>query len=219
MEGGEQLSAHRNYQVALDLAKTKLRKCDPAEAARASGSEIINQTIGEIRLKVMFLGWPVEVGWPQGEIVYAGNIAEEVSVWHQILILHYLTNAKPVSLSGNLVTFRQLEGGEVYYPTFQKRANLRLLQGFGEFPERLPVVGEEIGGRPAEIGDASIRVPAFPKVPITLAVWRGDEEFPPECNIVFDATISTFLSTEDVVVLCQETVSRLLKLAKVRWPG
>lgn len=219
MEGGDQLSVHKNYQVALDLAKAQFQKSDPVKLARASGAKVLKHAGEGVRLGLVFMGWPVEIAWPEGEVVYAETVSGEVSVWHQILVLHYLVNAKPADPSGKLITFRQLEGGEVYYPTFQKRASLRLLHTFGEFPERLQVVGEEIGGSPGGIGDASICIRAFPKVPITIAIWKGDQEFPPECNIVFDATISTFLSTEDVVVLCQETVSRLVKLAKVRWPS
>ena len=57
-------------------------------------------------------------------------------------------------------------------------------------------------------------IKAFPRVPIIMIFWSGDEEFPPEARILFDSTISTYLSTEDVAVLSQQTVFGLIKWAK-----
>jgi Domain of unknown function (DUF3786) len=46
-------------------------------------------------------------------------------------------------------------------------------------------------------------------VPVTLALWRGDEELTPAGNILFDASISGYLEAEDITVLC-ETITRAL---------
>jgi hypothetical protein len=51
-------------------------------------------------------------------------------------------------------------------------------------------------------------------VPIALIFWSGDEEFQPEARILFDSTIPTYLSTEDVAVLAQQTVFGLINCAK-----
>ncbi len=47
-----------------------------------------------------------------------------------------------------------------------------------------------------------------------MIFWSGDEEFPPEARILFDSTVPTYLSTEDVAVLSQQTVFGLIKWAK-----
>ncbi|GAI34732.1 unnamed protein product, partial [marine sediment metagenome] len=48
----------------------------------------------------------------------------------------------------------------------------------------------------------------------TLVLWRGDEEFPPSGSIMFDATISDYLSAEDITVLCQTIAWKLVKSLK-----
>ena len=54
-------------------------------------------------------------------------------------------------------------------------------------------------------------VNAFDHVPITLVLWRGDEELAPNGNILFDANISDYLSTEDVTVLTETIIWKLVK--------
>jgi hypothetical protein len=68
-----------------------------------------------------------------------------------------------------------------------------------------------LGGRDADHGDVSVTINAFDRVPITLVLWRGDEEVPPDGNILFDANVSDYLSTEDVTVLCETIIWKLAK--------
>ena len=44
-----------------------------------------------------------------------------------------------------------------------------------------------------------------------MIVWRGDDEFPPNANVLFDATVANYLPIEDVVIACEEVVNRLTK--------
>lgn len=52
-------------------------------------------------------------------------------------------------------------------------------------------------------GDEGVKISAFPRIPITFILWRGDDEFSPKANVIFDATIASYLSTEDILVLIQ----------------
>jgi len=46
-----------------------------------------------------------------------------------------------------------------------------------------------------------VEVEAFLGVPILVKLWKGDEEFAPEANMLFDRSISRIFCTEDVAVL------------------
>jgi hypothetical protein len=48
-------------------------------------------------------------------------------------------------------------------------------------------------------------------VSITLVLWRGDEEVAPNGSILFDANIADYLSAEDVTVLCETLVRRMVR--------
>lgn len=61
------------------------------------------------------------------------------------------------------------------------------------------------------MGDASVLIWAFPRVPIGLVLWKGDEEFPPAGNILFDSSIPAYLPVEDIVVLTETVVWKLIK--------
>jgi hypothetical protein len=51
-------------------------------------------------------------------------------------------------------------------------------------------------------------------IPLTLVLWKGDAEFSAEGTIMFDRTIVDYLPGEDIIVLCQNTSWRLVKLLK-----
>jgi hypothetical protein len=41
-------------------------------------------------------------------------------------------------------------------------------------------------------------------------LWEGDDEFPPNAQLLFDASVGHYLSLEDIVVLGQMTTRRML---------
>ena len=131
---------------------------------------------------------------------------EEVPIRDKLLVLHYFIQAKGTPLTNSLITYQEIPQGVAYYPTFAKRAIKPLLNHFGREPQQVAALAERLGGRKADYGDVSVTIDAFGRVPITIVLWRGDEEFAPDGSILFDSTISDYLSSEDIVVLC-ETIS------------
>jgi hypothetical protein len=135
----------------------------------------------------------------------------EVPLRDKILILHYFTLAKGTPALGKLITYKQIPGGMNYFPAFSQRAIAPLVKRFGKNPELMIKVAEKLGGREAHYGDVSVTINAFDCVPVTLVLWRGDEELAPNGNILFDANISDYLSTEDVAVLSETIIWKLVK--------
>ena len=127
-------------------------------------------------------------------------------------MLHYFTLAKGTPLSNKVITYKELPEGASYFPTFAKRAIKPLLDHFGKEPHRLIDVARKLGGHKADYGDLAVTINAFSRVPITLVLWQGDEEFSPEGNMLFDSTISDYLPTEDINVLCETIAWRLVRL-------
>ena len=132
----------------------------------------------------------------------------------KILLLHYVTQARGTSLSGEFISFKELAAAAGYFPTFYKRAIKPLVTYIGHEPERLLEMPQLIGGRKADFGDASLTIYALKMVPLTLVLWKGDAEFSPEGTIMFDRTITDYLPTEDIIILCQTTSWQLVKLLK-----
>jgi hypothetical protein len=86
-----------------------------------------------------------------------------------------------------------------------------LVNRFGQNPELLIGVAAKLGGRETNYGNVSVAINAFDHVPITLVLWKGDEELAPNGNILFDANISDYLSTEDIAVLSETIIWKLVK--------
>jgi len=113
-----------------------------------------------------------------------------------------------------LITFKELPEGSNYFRTFWQRAIKPIVDHFGSEPQLLVGIAQKLGGSKIDYGDVAVTVNAFRRVPVTLVLWRGDDEFTPEGSIIFDSTISDYLSTYDITVLCETIAWRLVKCLK-----
>ena len=132
----------------------------------------------------------------------------------KILILHYFTQAQGTPLTGKQIPFRDLPGGLVYYPTFIRRTIEPLAEVFGKNPALLVGVGKMLGARRGENGDTSLVIDAFAKVPVNIILWQGDDELKAEVNLLFDANILDYLTSEDITIMCETFTWQLINYAK-----
>ncbi len=166
-------------------------------------------------LELPFLNRKIKITWPEGEVITPEG-TKELSLQEQGLILHYLIQATGAPLANAWITFREIPSGEFYYSAFTKRARDPLVQTFGQNPGLLTELGTKMGGIKREEGDASLCFQVFPRIPVCLILWAGDEEFPPDGNLLFDASISKYLSAEDIAVLSGTVVYPLIGMAYKR---
>jgi len=172
------------------------------------------------RTAIDFLGRPYLLDPVQGELEPAGA-ASETTVGRadpdrfaeRILVLHYLARTSGAAPSGRLAGFDQLAGGRFYGSAFRRRTEQPLAALFGPDPSRLRAVAARIGGVPGQAGDVSVLLWPFPKVPMTLVVWPGEDEIPASGKVVFDSTAEEHLSTEDIAVLGDQVIRRLKELS------
>ena len=206
----EQKGYDRAYELAYKLAGEQLAKIDDIEQqCHKSGTQY--QIIDSKKtILIQYLNKSYLITLPSIEISLADSV-EEVSTRDKALILHYFISAKGTPIANRLITFRELPEGSVYSPTFAKRTIKPLLDHFGQEPHRLIDAGEKLGGHKADYGDTAVTINAFSRVPITIILWRGDAEFAPQGNILFDATISDYLPTEDITVLCETIAWKLVR--------
>jgi hypothetical protein len=122
---------------------------------------------------ITYLNRPYLVTIPNGEIL-SGDKKENIPIKDQILILHYLTQAKGTPFTNKVITYGQIEGGKFYVPTFIQRNIDPLLKCFSHRPELLLELAQRIGGK-AAYGDVSVSIDAFPRVRIFCILERDDE--------------------------------------------
>ena len=201
-----------DYKTARALAAEDLSQRNPKGVASRSRSEYFFDE-GREGLLVPYFGQLRRVTWPEVTVAPVEGTGE-LPLTEQILILHYLQKTSGSEPEGANIDFKQVPQGGFYWSAFVSRAQKPLLMTFGSAPDFYLEVATAMGGAPQPFGDAAARFLAFPLVPITHVLWRGDEEFDPEASILFDATIPEHLPTEDIAALAGASVYRLMAAAR-----
>ncbi|MFC1821132.1 DUF3786 domain-containing protein [Thermodesulfobacteriota bacterium] len=169
-----------------------------------------------ICFKFNFLNRRILIEWP-GLSIYYEDSNEEMPIQQQILILHYLLgawNSSGAPVTGEWIAFQDIPDGKFYMDAFQRRAKIPLVQSFGNRPELLVSLAKKsLGADSLDQGDHAVMVKALPLVPIALIIWAGDDEFPPEGNVLFDRNVTRLLSAEDIVWLAGMVVYPLMGMA------
>jgi hypothetical protein len=201
-----------DYKTAIALAAAELKELNPKRLASRSRGEFFFHE-GHEGVILPYFGQGRRVRWPEIAVAPVEG-SGELLLTEQILILHYLLKTTGEALSGKNIDFRQVPEGSFYWSAFVSRAKKPLLETFGQDLEFYLQVAAQMGGEPLGLGDAAARFLAFPLVPVTHVLWRGDEEFPPEANILFDETVARHLPTEDIAALAGASVYRLMGAAR-----
>lgn len=192
-----------NCRTAITLAWKRISSLDPELVTRAGKVKY-----REGKFEVPFLAdmYIVDV---ENQKVFRDET--KVGDYISVLILHYLTGVKDISLSEKMLSFRDLPSGRFYFPAFRQRSIQPLLETFGDHPETLFAAGETLGAERIAQGDAGITVKVFPMLPLSIVIWKGDEELPAEATILFDVTASQILETEDLSTAAGMLVRRLVR--------
>ena len=203
-----------DYQMSFDLAVEKLANQDFKTQAGLAGAEL-EQDGSSARLA--YFGRPVRISADPVEVTHLDD-GPEIPLAEKALIMHYLVNATGREPTGDWVTFREVPSGEFYWSAFVKRAKDPLVGFFGTRPEFLLELAPLVGGSKAEdiSGDAAVLIQAFPRVPLILQLYAGDDEFPADGNVLMDRTISDYLSTEDVALTSGLPIYKMMALSRNR---
>lgn len=194
-------------ETSLEITIENFKKLDIQGACQKSGA-ILQEDSGEKKtIVISYLNQEYLIHLPDVEIETSKK--EEVETDKKIILLHYLISSKGTPLSGKLIDFRQVPEGNFYYSCLISLTHRPFLQTFGEKPQVFVKAGELLNGVKTELKDFSMKFLVLPKVPIIAVLYKGDEEFPPDCKFLFDSTISDYLSTEGIVKVCEELVKEL----------
>jgi hypothetical protein len=200
-----------DYKNAKKIAVEELASESVSGLCSRSGFRALDDKT----LEVPFLDKIYHLTFPDFEFRDpAGTPSQDIPLQEQVLILHYLAGEKPFQALTKWVSYREIPGASFYHGAFLKRAVNPLKQVFGNNLQAFKSGAEKLKGKAVENGDAAFEFEVFPHVPIQVILWAGDEEFPAEGNILFDATIESILSPEDIAWLAGMLVYRLMALSR-----
>lgn len=200
-----------NYRVAYDKGWEDLKLKEPADIARNMQVEYIP---GKQQLIVPFLHEKYVVDLAKETLVRDSD-GETPGIDAAILILHYLSFfQRSAEVVGKWVSLKEIpNGGMLFYPAFHKDAICGLIKAYGHQVTAFPDCAARLGGQPVKFGDVAASFPVFPKIPLCVALWEGDDEIPANATILFDPSIEHFLHIESVIALGGYLARRLIKVA------
>jgi len=191
-------------------ARAELREADPVVLAVRSGAQHkrLDEERGELRLTLWGEGYLVT--YPDF-IAYEGESGEISSPWRQALFLHYLRTADGRPLADRRVSLREIEGGEFYHRASQGYSGDRVAKHFGNDIGAFRRAAERAGGERLDLGDAAYSFLALPRLPLAVVYWKGDEEFSPTAQVLFDASAGHYLPVDLLSGLGSELCERIIR--------
>ncbi len=111
-------------------------------------------------------------------------------------LLWYLIETRDVSLSDEMIKPSNVSGGQIFVKGTHVLPLDKIACLFNHRKEVFLEVSKKFGGIETDYGDASVTLYPFPRVPVHLILWFGDENFSPNGQLLLDSSCSNHLSTD-----------------------
>ena len=118
----------------------------------------------------------------------------------QTFLLRYLLESKDVPWGGQWKTFREMPWGEMYIKPYTGRVLTRAAFTFGTRVAAFKAAAEKMGAEAVNHGDAGYRFDLIGGYQLQIRIWEGDEEFPPNAQILYSDNFADGFAAEDRVV-------------------
>ena len=118
----------------------------------------------------------------------------------QTFLLRYLLESKTVGWKGEWKTFREMPWGEMYIKPYTGRVLTRAAYTFSFKLDAFRAAAEKMGAEKVKHGDAGYRFDLVGDYQMQILVWQGDDEFPPNAQILYSDNFAEGFAAEDRVV-------------------
>ena len=118
----------------------------------------------------------------------------------QTFLLRYLLESKDVAWGGEWKTFREMPWGEMYIKPYTGRVLTRAAFTFGFRVAAFRTAAEKMGALPVKHGDAGFEFELVGGYKMRILVWEGDDEVPPNAQILYSDNFADGFAAEDRVV-------------------
>ena len=118
----------------------------------------------------------------------------------QTFLLRYLLESKQVPWNGTWKTFREMPWGEMYIKPYTGRVLTRAAFTFGTRVAAFRAACEKMRATPVPHGDAGYLFDLIGNYRMQILVWEGDDEFPPNAQVLYSDNFADGFAAEDRVV-------------------
>ena len=150
------------------------------------------------------------VYWPEFRIESDDEAALALnSIPAQIYLIRFLLEGRASTGSGAFLTYREMPWGDVYLTPFTGRCIKRAAFTFGTRLEAFQKAAAKLPTIPIQYGDAAFQLEVMPGYEVRIIVWEGDDEFPPNAQILFSDNFPQAFSAEDRTVTGDLVITEL----------
>ena len=185
-----QIENHKE-EVPFAHYEDLFRKLDAAEAAERTGAKWDGN-----EFYVTLLGREFAISHPNYAIraLDGGNLPPLPT---QTFLLRYLLESKRVSWGGEWKTFREMPWGEMYIKPYTGRVLTRAAFTFGFRTSAMKAAAEKMGAVAMKHGDAGYRFDRIGDYQMQILMWEGDDEFPPNAQVLYSDNFADGFAAED----------------------
>ena len=190
-------------EVPFSYYEGLFQKLQPEDAVARTGVEWDGKAF-----TVKLLGRAYKVAHPEYAIVAVdGGAVPPLPT--QTFLLRYLLEGKTVAWSGQWKTFREMPWGELYIKPYTGRVLTRAAFTFGTRLAAFKKGAEALGGQPVAHGDAGFEFTLIGDYRMRILAWEGDDEFPPNAQVLYSDNFADGFAAEDRVVAGDILISHI----------
>ena len=149
--------------------------------------------------RVTLLGRAFQITYPGCEFI-AKDGGALPPLPTRTFLLRYLLESKAVRFEGGWKTFREMPWGEMYVKPYTGRVLTRAAYAFGTRVAAFRAAAEKMGAVPLNHGDAGFQFDLIGPYRMRILVWEGDDEFPPNAQVLYSDNFAGGFAPEDRVV-------------------
>ena len=183
-----QVENHKE-EVPFEHYLALFRQADKAQILSRLGD-----VAAEDGFRLTLLGTDYHISYPEG------NITPACPLPVQTFLLRYLLEGKAVTWQGGWKTFREMPWGELYIKPYTGRVLTRAAFTFGTRVDAFRAACEKMGATPLSHGDAGYQLDFLGGYTMQIMVWAGDDEFPPNAQVLYSDNFERGFAPEDRVV-------------------
>ncbi|MFA4836789.1 MAG: DUF3786 domain-containing protein [Dehalococcoidia bacterium] len=201
-----QKSIAQQQEEAITELQQRITTIDLASAAERLGTPYAD---GKLTLRCLGKNFSVDK---------VGNITTEIHVnrWVAIPVFTYILDGAGTSPSGDCVTFRELKGGEDWYPLYAQRVEKPLQKVADTYTELFNDMLQIFSGERIDHhypADISIVLHPLPKVPILICYSGPEEGLESTLTLFYDKTVEMNLNIQALYGLIVGLVTMFEKIA------
>ena len=188
-----QIENHKE-EVPFAHYEEQFQKLDPQEAVQRMGAKWDGK-----EFYVNLLGREFAISHPD----YAIRAVDGESIpplATQTFLLRYLLESRQVAWCGTWKTFREMPWGEMYIKPYTGRVLTRAAFTFSFKLAAFSAAAEKMGAIKLQHGDAGYQFELVPGFHVQILIWQGDDEFPPNAQVIYSDNFADGFAAEDRVV-------------------